>query len=97
MSFNSKYLTFGKSCKVSDEMPLPVHNDLAITPAKMSELVEQGIPVSSAVLSMQGNDGVANPDWDLPIDLRRGVDIASVWDAQKSARNNITNKVVVKE
>lgn len=41
-------------------------------------------------------DGVNNPSWDLPIDQKRGVDVAEVWQAQRTARKVITSKVVVK-
>lgn len=96
MSFQSKYRTFGKSCSISPVLVIPVLDNLAITPSRMAELVDQGIPVSSSVLGGSFNDGVSNPSWDIPIDQQRGVDIASVWQRQMDARSNITNKVSVK-
>lgn len=96
MSFNSKYMTFGKVCHLSQDMEIPVIPNLAVTPSKMAELVDAGIPVSSAVIGSQYFDGENNPSWDLPADLRRGVDIASVWQAQRDARSNVTSRVVHK-
>lgn len=96
MSFNLKYRKFGKVCSISSEMVIPVIPNLAITPSKMAELVDSGIPVSSSVLGANYFDGESNPSWDLPADLRRGVDIASVWQAQRDARQNVTSRVVTK-
>lgn len=93
MSFQRKYMSFGKICTLSQDLHIPVQDNLAITPSKMAELVDQGIPVSASLLSGVADDGIANPSWDLPIDQRRGVDVAEVWCAQRSARENITSKV----
>lgn len=97
MSFNRKYLTFGNVCTIPNELPIVVQPNLAITPSRMAELVDEGIPVSSSLMSGFFNDGVENPSWDLPIDQRRGVDVAEVWNAQRDARNNITSKVELKQ
>lgn len=97
MSFNRKYRTFGTVCNVSNELPIVVQPNLAITPSRMAELVDEGIPVSSSFMSGFFTDGVENPSWDLPIDQRRGVDVAEVWNAQRDARNNITSKVELKQ
>lgn len=97
MSFNKKYLHFGRSYSPSQNSEIVVQPNLAITPAKMAELVDSGIPVSSSLLSGNFNDGVTNPSWDIPIDERRGVDVAQVWNAQRQSRKNITHNVITKE
>lgn len=89
-------MKFGKTYTPSQVCTIPVQSDLAITPSKMAQLVDQGIPVSSSLLSGVFNDGVENPSWDLPIDQKRGVDVAEVWQAQRTARKNITNNVKLK-
>ncbi|UPW41252.1 hypothetical protein [Sigmofec virus UA08Rod_4687] len=96
MSFQIKYRKFGKTCTLSPKPNLPVYENLAITPSKMAQLVDEGIPVSSSVMSGVAFDGVSNPSWDVPIERLRGVDVAAVWNAQKSARKNITNGVSLK-
>lgn len=96
MSFQSKYRVFGRSYSPSTHCDIIVQPNLAITPSRMAELVDQGIPVSSSIISGMAFDGVNNPSWDLPIDQKRGVDVAEVWQAQRSARKIITSKVVVK-
>lgn len=89
-------MTFGKVCRISNECDIITRPNLAITPSQMAKLVDDGIPVSSSMLSGMFNDGVQNPSWDLPIDQKRGVDVAQIWNATKDARNNITSKVSVK-
>lgn len=79
------------------DVSVAVQNDLAITPSRMAEMVDSGIPVSTSNLNGTFFDGVNNPSWDMPIDLKRGVDVAAVWNAQKSARKNISNNVQVKD
>lgn len=96
MSFQSKYLVFGHVYTPKTFCTIDVIPNLAITPSKMAELVDQGIPVSSSMLSGMAYDGVDNPSWDIPVDQKRGVDIAEVWQVQKTARKNITSKVVSK-
>lgn len=96
MSFQKKYLNNGRSCHIPSKVPIVVQPDLAITPSRMASLVDEGIPVSSSLFSGFFNDGVDNPSWDLPIDQRRGVDVAEVWNAERSARLNITNKFELK-
>lgn len=97
MSFQSKYCHFGRSCRLDSNLVIPVQDGLAITPSRMAELVEQGIPVSSSVLSAGADDGVSNPSWDIPIDQKRGVDVATVWESQQTSRKHITSKFTVKQ
>ena len=89
-------MTTGKSVSLPVSQSVPTENNLAITPAVMAEMVDRGVPVSSQSLSGSFFDGVENPSWDIPIDLKRGVDVAEVWCAQKSARKNITSHVELK-
>lgn len=96
MSFQCKYRKFGTVCRISSECDIITRPNLAITPSQMAKLVDDGIPVSSSMLSGAFNDGVQNPSWDLPIDQRRGVDVAQVWNVQRDARRAITSKVVTK-
>lgn len=97
MAFLSTYMSTGKCVSLDDKQLIPVQNDLALTPSKMAELVDQGIPVSASQLNGEFFDGVSNPSWDVSIDLKRGVDVAEVWQAQKSARSNITSNVQTKD
>lgn len=96
MSFTCSKPTF-KIYSPSQKCTIPTQENLAITPARMAEMVDNGIPVSSNVLSGNYDDGVPSPAWDIPIDRKRGVDVAEVWNAQKDARKTITSNVVSKE
>lgn len=67
---------------------LPVHGDLAYTPAEMFELWKQGVPIS--------NENMGTPTfesdqtvWNIPIERQRGVDIADVWQTQQTARKRM--------
>lgn len=97
MAFLSKYMSIGKCVSLDDKQLIPVQNNLALTPSKMAEFVDQGIPVSASQLNGDFFDGVSNPSWDVSIDLKRGVDVAEVWQAQKTARFNITSNVQTKD
>ena len=65
-----------------------VKNGLSITPAQMMKMAEHGIPVSASNEGMF-NDGVENPDWNVPIDRCRGVDPAQLRQASKDIRNKV--------
>lgn len=65
-----------------------VENGLSTTPAQMRQLTEQGIPVSGDALGLMFDDGVKdNPQ--LPLAERRGIELADLWNAQKSARSKL--------
>lgn len=71
------------------ECEINTQSGLAITPARMAEMVNQGIPVSTDNASGQFYDGVPMPSFDIPVDQKRGVDMAQIWQAQQSARSHI--------
>ena len=65
-----------------------VRNGLAVTPAQVLKLAEAGLPVS-AQLQYQMVEGHTGSDWNIGADERRGVDMAQVWQEQKSARKRL--------
>ncbi|MBQ8501022.1 MAG: hypothetical protein IJ494_01775 [Bacteroides sp.] len=67
------------ACK-RKENELPVYGNLVVTPSKMLEMSEKGIPISSQNMAFQPSDGEQNPSWDLPLDRLRGVDPAEMWE-----------------
>lgn len=73
--------------RVEDDKP--VQNGLALTPAQMADMAERGIPISTsnAQLAYDESDRVAS--FDLPVEDRRGVDIADVWVSQMDARKRV--------
>lgn len=67
---------------------LPVHGNLAYTPAEMYEMWKQGIPISNEN-SGQPTFEPEQTVWNIPIERQRGVDIADVWQAQQTARRRV--------
>lgn len=67
---------------------IPVRPNLAVTPAQMAKMTEQGVAVSSQIAS-DFNDGETNVSFVLPVDRVRGMDIVDFWESEKSARQRI--------
>lgn len=69
---------------------LPVRGDLSYTPTQMYEAAKAGVPISSQNISqLPSNDFTDEESWIVPIEYRRGQDIADVWNAQRDARAKI--------
>lgn len=67
---------------------LAVKAGLAYTSAEMFDLWKQGVPIS--------NENMGTPTfetdktvWNIPIERQRGVDIADVWQADKTAKRRL--------
>lgn len=63
---------------------------LAYTPAELMEYQKKGIPVSASN-SESYFDGEANPSFDVPVDMMRGVDIVDCWVAQNTSRSRLAS------
>lgn len=69
---------------------LPVRGDLAYTPAQMYEAAKAGVPISSQNISQLPTDDFTDEEsWIVPVEYRRGQDIADIWNAQRDARAKI--------
>lgn len=64
-----------------------VQSGLAVTPSQMMEMTNAGVSISSAGLNYF--EGTENPSFDLPLDQRRGIDAADVWNAEKDAKKRL--------
>ena len=71
---------------------IPVRPNLAVTPAQMAKMTEQGVAVSSQIAS-DFNDGETNVSFDLPVDRVRGMDIVELWESEKTARQRIKSHI----
>lgn len=70
-----------------EEQDTIVQNDLAVTPSRMVQLMEQGIPIAAQNLRPENfYDGDTNPGFDIPLDMQRGIDVADCWNASRSIR-----------
>lgn len=63
-----------------------VQNGLAVTPSQVLKMAESGIPASAQMNSAM-IDGHEGSDWVVPLDERRGIDIAQMWQESMNARN----------
>lgn len=76
-------------------------NGLAYTPAQMMAAADMGVPISTH--NLPDNlffDGVQGDlSFDIPIDMKRGVDIADCWEssrtAKKKAKKGLKNDIRV--
>ena len=67
-----------------------VRNGLALTPADMNKMVMQGIPIGAQINAHFADDDFrAANDFDVPIQDRRGVDVAEVWEHSLDAKKKI--------
>ena len=64
---------------------IPVESDLALTPAQMEIMTNNGTPVSTQLIAGNFDDGVPNPSDDMPLIYQRGADIVDAWVASKDA------------
>ena len=71
------------------EHDIPVVPNLAITPAQMLKLQEQGIPISSQQLNKEYYDGDTRVSWDIPLDRQRGVSVNDMWNHQQDVREKL--------
>ncbi|MBR1798297.1 MAG: hypothetical protein IJ761_00145 [Bacteroidales bacterium] len=77
-----------KSCLYSADDVI-VQNNLAVTPSDMANMVAQGIPVSPTNLGMTYDEGYSNVDFDIPLDRKRGVDMAMLYEAQQAIKSKL--------
>jgi hypothetical protein len=67
-----------------------VRGDLAYTPAQMYEAAKAGVPISAQNISqLPSDDFMDEESWIVPVEYRRGQDIADIWNAQRDARAKI--------
>ena len=66
-----------------------VRPNLAVTPAKMLTMAENGIPISSLTQD-KFFDGEFKLEWGIPAERQRGVDITDLWNLKKGVQSKIT-------
>lgn len=82
-------VTYISHCKRKSYEPV-VKSGLSVTPSQMSEMTAKGIPISSQLSALEyDSTDVGLGDFNIPVDMRRGVDIADTWNAQKDAREHM--------
>lgn len=88
MFFRIKQSKHAITCHILDDGHIKAKPGLALTPAQIAKMSEQGIPITTQ-MSDQFFDGTLNPSFDIPLEEQRGVDINDVWNASKTAKARI--------
>lgn len=70
-----------------DRQLQPVIPHQAVTPAQMLELAKQGIPISSQTAPIE--EGKTQISWEIPLDQRKHVDAAELWQQQQEIRDKV--------
>ena len=70
---------------------VPVKQNQALTPAQIADYTARGIAVSSSQ-NLVFDDGVPNPA-PLPLEQRRGIDVAEVWNASKTSSKKLKSAI----
>lgn len=66
-----------------------VQNGLGLSPARMFELAQKGIPVSSQLSAAVYDEGVSVLDFEPPLEHTRGVDIGDLWEARENLKTKV--------
>lgn len=66
---------------------------LAYSIAQAADLMEKGIPISTATVSPVYLDGESNPKWTLSPEYRRGVDMADLWELKNEVKQNVKKAI----
>lgn len=68
-----------------------VKQNQALTPAQIADYTAKGIAVSSSQ-NLVFDEGVPNPG-PLPLEQRRGIDVADVWNASKTSSKKLKSAI----
>lgn len=86
MVMNRRF-SFGNVCRINkSKNDTPVQPGLALTPSQMQRMSEKGIPVSAQTNDALFYDGDVRPSFDVPLDLQRGIDVATMWQKRQDIR-----------
>lgn len=87
--FGLKNLRFA-SCKRQD-YEQDVVSGLAITPARMQALTRDGVPINTQANAATFDDGYRTLEYEPAADLRRGVDMAELWEQGRDIKDKMKN------
>lgn len=73
------------------EGDVTVKQNQALTPAQIADYTAKGIAVSSSQ-NLVFDEGVPNPG-PLPLEQRRGIDVADVWNASKTSSKKLKTAI----
>lgn len=84
---NNRTVRFA-SCK-RHELEQDVVSGLAITPARMQSLTRDGVPINSQANAASYDDGYRTLEYEPPSELRRGVDMAELWEQGRDIKDRL--------
>lgn len=67
-----------------------VQNGLAVTPSQAMALAKQGLP-SNGLNASLFTEGHTGSDFELALDERRGVDVATIWQETQNLKSKFRN------
>lgn len=79
-------------CKRRPDEPV-VQNGLAVTPAQMMELTQSGFSISAQNLNALEAADPSDKDFYVPVQYRRGSDLADVYEAAQEVRRKVKKAV----
>ncbi len=70
----------------------PVAQNLSIPPQQMLEMTRQGVAISPQNVNPNSFfDGTEQLSFDVPLDQKRGVDIADMWEYRQTMRKKFSD------
>lgn len=66
-----------------------VQNGLSVTPQRMLDMAERGIPISSQISGAVYDEGVSALDFEPPLECRRGIDLGDLYEARESLKSKV--------
>lgn len=73
------------------EGSVSVKQNQSLTPAQIADYTAKGIAVSSSQ-NLVFDEGVSNPG-PVPLEQRRGIDVADVWNASKTSSKKLKSAI----
>lgn len=72
-----------------------VQSNLAYTPSDMLNMAQRGIPIQSYMLPDDSIDiGSEKPTFDIPLERRRSVDVAQLWQASQTIKRKMKKTII---
>lgn len=87
MSYINRSVRFAHARRKTFEMK--VQNGLSLTPAEMMKLAKEGMPIAAASPLQESFDNTPQGDFFVPLETRRGIDIADLYAAQQDSKNKL--------
>ncbi|WGL30921.1 hypothetical protein [Dipodfec virus UOA04_Rod_535] len=68
---------------------MSVKQGLSMSPSDVAKMTARGLGVSSQINQELFYDGDDSPSFYIPLERRRGVDVAEIWEAEQTAKKKL--------